>query len=85
MIDQGPSLIFQAVVKRTFLLALLALAACQPTANRMLLLDLTLADPIDLEPTAAPWHDGGYTVEYRRFFPHLTRSDLQHYRAVMGL
>jgi len=85
MIDQGPSLIFQAVVKRTALLALLLVAACQPTANRLLLLDLTLADPIDLESTAAPWHDAGYAVEYRRFFPHVTLQDLRRYHAVMVL
>ena len=85
MVDQGPTLIFLAVVKRASLLTLLVLAACQPTANRMLLLDLALADPIDLESTATPWHDGGYTVEYRRFFPHVTRDDLRRYGAVMVL
>ena len=67
------------------LLALLTLAACRPTASRLLLLDYTLADPIDLQTTAAPWHDAGYTVEYRRFFPHLARDDMRRYHGVLLL
>lgn len=67
-------------------LALLStLAACQPSARRLLLLDLNLADPLVLEATAAPWHDAGYRVEYRRFYPHLTRADLSRYRTVVIL
>ncbi|HEY6783307.1 MAG TPA: hypothetical protein VI159_00055 [Gemmatimonadales bacterium] len=67
------------------LLALLTLGACRPTASRLLLLDYTLADPVDLQTTAAPWHDAGYTVEYRRFFPHLTRDDMHRYHGVVLL
>jgi hypothetical protein len=67
------------------LLTLLTLASCRPRASRLLLLDYTLADPIDLQTTAAPWHDAGYTVEYRRFFPHLTRDDLHRYHGVVLL
>jgi len=66
-------------------LAALLLAACQPQARRLLLLDLTLVDPVVLNGTARPWHDAGYTVEYRRFYPHLTRQDLERYRTVMLL
>jgi hypothetical protein len=74
------------VAKRgTAFLILLALAACRPTASRLLLLDYTLADPIDLQTTAAPWHDAGYTVEYRRFYPHITRDDLHSYHTVLLL
>jgi hypothetical protein len=51
----------------------------------LLLLDLNLADPLVLEATAAPWHDAGYRVEYRRFYPHLTRADLTRYRTVVIL
>lgn len=65
-------------------LALWALA-CRPTASRLLLLDYTLADPIDLQSTALPWHDAGYVVEYRRFFPHLTRDDMRRYHGVVLL
>jgi hypothetical protein len=61
------------------------LAACQPRAQRLLLIDLTLADPAVLEGTAAPWHDAGYTVEYRRFYPHLARQDLSRYQTVVVL
>ncbi|HKV72470.1 MAG TPA: hypothetical protein VJN62_14550 [Gemmatimonadales bacterium] len=67
------------------LLALLTLAACRPRASRLLLVDYTLGDPIDLQATALPWHDAGYTVEYRRFFPHLTRDDLRRYHGVVVL
>src|SRR5256886_16830587 len=60
-------------------------AGCQPEAHRLLLVDFTLADPLTLETTAAPWHDAGYRVEYRRFYPHLTRADLARYRTVVVL
>ena len=66
-------------------LTLFALAGCRPAATRLLLLDYTLADPVDLQTIAAPWHDAGYTVEYRRFFPHLTREDLRRYHGVLLL
>ncbi|HXH63055.1 MAG TPA: hypothetical protein VNG95_02665, partial [Gemmatimonadales bacterium] len=51
----------------------------------MLLLDLTLADPIEADAAARPWRDAGYAVEYRRFFPHLTRDDLTRYHGVIFL
>lgn len=66
--------------------ALLALlAACQPSAHRLLLLDMNLGDPLVVEAVAAPWHDAGYRVEYRRFYPHLTRADLTRYRTLVIL
>src|SRR6266705_1080731 len=61
------------------------LAACQPQAQRLLLIDLQLSDPIALDATAEPWHAAGYTVEYRRFYPHLTRADLRRYHGVLFL
>lgn len=67
------------------ILLLFALASCRPTASRLLLLDYTLADPVDLQTTAVPWHDAGYAVEYRRFFPHLTRVDLGRYHTLVLL
>ncbi len=69
---------------RVVVLALL-LAACQPQSRRLLLLDLTFVDPVLLESTARPWHDVGYTVDYRRFYPHLTRQDLDAYRVLLLL
>ncbi len=51
----------------------------------MLLLDLTLADPIEADAAARPWRDAGYAVEYRRFFPHLTRDDVTRYHGVILL
>ncbi len=63
----------------------LCVAACQPQARRLLLVDLALSDPIVLDATAAPWHAVGYTVEYRRFYPHLTRQDLDRYRVLVLL
>ena len=38
-----------------------------------------------LDATAAPWHAVGYTVEYRRFYAHLTRQDLARYRVLVLL
>ena len=64
---------------------LLVLAACEPRAGRLLLLDLALSEPFVLEATAAPWHTAGYTVEYRGSYPHLTRGDLARYNAVVLL
>ena len=64
---------------------LLVAAACQPEARRLLLVDLTLSDPIVVENTAAPWHQAGYRVEYRQYYPHLTRADLRRYRAIILL
>ena len=67
------------------MLLLLLAAACQPESRRLLLVDLTLADPLVVENTAAPWHAAGYRVEYRQFYPHLTRADLRRYRAIIVL
>jgi hypothetical protein len=72
-------------VKQLRIALLLLVAACQPESRRLLIVDLTLADPLVLETTAAPWHAAGYRVEYRQFYPHLTRDDLARYRAVMVL
>jgi hypothetical protein len=51
----------------------------------LLLLDEALSPTADLEATARPWRDAGYRVDYRRFYPHLTRADLERYRTVMIL
>src|SRR5207253_5307042 len=67
------------------LTALLLLSACQPEARRLLLLDLALSDPVLLNGTARPWRDQGYRVEYRRFYPHLARADLDRYRVLLFL
>jgi hypothetical protein len=72
-------------MRRASLLAILFVAACQPQSQRLLLLDLALSDPVILDATAAPWHAAGYTVEYRRFYPHLTRQDLAGYRVLVLL
>src|SRR5437867_678168 len=72
-------------VRSLCLFLLLLVAACQTEARRLLVVDLTLADPLTLEATAAPWHAAGYRVEYRRFYPHLTRQDLARYRTVLVL
>ncbi|HJS44514.1 MAG TPA: hypothetical protein VJ755_13680 [Gemmatimonadales bacterium] len=61
------------------------LAACQPSANRLLLLDMSLGDPLVVEAVATPWHEAGYRVEHRRFYPHLTRADLTRYRTLVIL
>lgn len=63
----------------------LALAACESRANRLLLVDYALSDPVTLEQTALPWRAAGYTVEYRRYFPHLTRDDLARYGSLIVL
>ncbi|MGH7530181.1 MAG: hypothetical protein ACREMN_07340, partial [Gemmatimonadales bacterium] len=65
--------------------AVLLLVAGQPRATRLLLLDLAQSDPALLEQTAGPWRAVGYRVEYRRFYPHLTRQDLDRYRVVIML
>jgi hypothetical protein len=65
--------------------AALLVAACQPHSRRLLLLDLALSEPMVLETTAEPWHAAGYHVEYRRFYPHLTRQDLSRYRTIIVL
>ncbi len=74
-------------MKRALLLGLIGLVAagCQPQSRRLLLLDLALSDPVVLDATAAPWSEVGYTVEYRRFYPHLTRQDLARYRTLVLL
>jgi len=65
--------------------AILLLVACRPEAGRLLLLDLALSDPMLLESTARPWRDEGYEIEYRRFYPHLTWTDLTGYRTLILL
>jgi hypothetical protein len=66
-------------------LCVFLVAACQPQAKRLLLLDESLTQPVELESTARPWDAAGYDVDYRRFYPHLTRADLDRYRVVMIL
>jgi hypothetical protein len=66
-------------------LCVLLVAACQPQAKRLLLLDESLTQPVELESTARPWEAAGYDVDYRRFYPHLTRADIDRYRVVMIL
>ena len=66
-------------------LLLTGLTACQPQTRRLLLLDEALTPATELEATAKPWRDAGYRVEYRRYYPHLTRADLERYRTVMIL
>src|SRR3989442_14234997 len=65
--------------------AVLLLCACQPQARRLLLLDLALSEPALLNGTVQPWRDEGYAVEYRRFYPHLARADLERYRLLLVL
>jgi len=72
-------------LRRLVFAPVLLLAACQPQSRRLLLLDLALSDPMALETTADPWHAAGYHVEYRRFYPHLTRQDLSRYRTIIVL
>jgi hypothetical protein len=72
-------------MRNACLSALLLLAACQPRASRLLMLDLTLSEPALLNGTAQPWRDVGYTVEYRRFYPHLARADLERYAVLIFL
>ncbi|HKW41643.1 MAG TPA: hypothetical protein VJN39_10355 [Gemmatimonadales bacterium] len=64
---------------------LLLLGACQPRASRLLMLDLALSEPGLLSGTAQPWRDAGYRVEYRRFYPHLVRADLDRYAVLVFL
>src|SRR2546423_9409393 len=67
------------------LTVLLLLSACQPQARRVLVLDLALSEPALLNGTVQPWRDEGYNVEYRRFYPHLARADLDRYRVLLYL
>lgn len=67
------------------MLSVAFLAGCQPQARRLLLLDEALTQGAELEATARPWQRAGYAVEYRRYYPHLTRDDLHRYRVVMVL
>ena len=67
------------------LTVVLLLSACQPQARRLLVLDLALSEPALLNGTVQPWRDEGYHVEYRRFYPHLARADLDRYRVLLFL
>src|SRR5207302_9453425 len=44
-----------------------------------------LSEPALLNGTVRPWRDEGYKVEYRRFYPHLARADLDRYRVLLFL
>jgi formylglycine-generating enzyme required for sulfatase activity len=66
-------------------LALATLLGCQPSARRVLVLDLALSDPALIAGTAAPWTAAGYAVDYRPRHPHLTRADLPRYGVVVLL
>src|SRR5205085_537819 len=67
------------------LTVVLLLSACQPQARRLLVLDLALSEPALLNGTVQPWRAEGYHVEYRRFYPHLARADLDRYRVLLFL
>src|SRR5436309_1282636 len=81
----GPRVRISATMKHVWLIAAALFGGCQPQARRLLLLDLALSDPVALNGTARPWKDAGYTVRYRRFYPHLTRADLGQYRTLVFL
>lgn len=51
----------------------------------MLVLDLALSEPPAVAAVAAPWLRAGYQVDYRRFYPHPTRSDAAQYRVMVLL
>src|SRR5881275_3643237 len=72
-------------MRRAGLTAVLLLSACQPQARRLLVLDLALSEPALLNGTVQPWRDEGYNIEYRRFYPHLARADLDRYRVLLYL
>src|SRR5881275_3019739 len=72
-------------MRRIGLTAVLLLCACQPQARRLLVLDLALSEPTLLNGTVQPWRDEGYNIEYRRFYPHLARADLDRYRVLLFL
>src|SRR5947208_9776346 len=72
-------------MRRIGLTAVLLLCACQPQARRLLVLDLALSEPALLNGTVQPWRDEGYHIEYRRFYPHLARADLDRYRVLLFL
>src|SRR5436305_121537 len=72
-------------MRRIGLTAVLLLCACQPQARRLLVLDLALSEPALLNGTVQPWRDEGYNIEYRRFYPHLARADLDRYRVLLFL
>ena len=74
-----------AALSRLLAVGVVLLAACQPQARRLLLLDESLTQPAELESTVRPWDAAGYDVDYRRFYPHLTRADLDRYRVIMIL
>src|SRR2546429_871382 len=67
------------------LVSLFLVAACQPQARRVLLLDLALSDPVVLNGTARPWTDAGYEAKSRRFYPPLTRAALPQSRTLLSL
>ncbi len=62
-----------------------ALAACQPEARRVLVLDLALSEATAVAAVAAPWLRAGYEVDYRRFYPHPARADAAQYRVMVLL
>ncbi|HYL55442.1 MAG TPA: hypothetical protein VEU73_07675 [Gemmatimonadales bacterium] len=70
---------------RLSVVVLVLLSACQPQATRLLLLDLALSEPSVLNSTARPWREEGYRVEYRRFYPHLARADMERYGTLIFL
>jgi hypothetical protein len=70
---------------RSIAAAALILAACQPQEGRLLVLDQAHADPLMVNALAEPWTAAGYRVEYRRFYPHITRADLGRYRTLVLL
>ena len=72
-------------IERVAVVAVVFLSACQPQATRLLLLDLALSEPAVLNSTARPWREEGYRVEYRRFYPHLARADLERYGTLVFL
>src|SRR5438132_3773543 len=72
-------------MRRIGLTAVLLVCACEPQARRLLVLDLALSEPTLLNGTVQPWRDEGYNVEYRRFYPHLARADLDRYRVLLFL
>ena len=50
--------------------------------RRLLILDYALPTPEINEGVALPYVQSGWEVDYRPYYPNLTRSDPEHYPAI---
>ncbi|MCA9733139.1 MAG: hypothetical protein H6696_01330 [Deferribacteres bacterium] len=73
------------IILATLFIFAFAVQLLQSQTHRLLLLDKAMSSDILMTAYAQPWVNAGFEVDYRRYHPYLTQTDVQTYDALMIL